>query len=290
MVNRYLFSVLISFFSISIASAQLVSDVRANQLKSSIVINYNLNCSSPCKINIDLSFNDGISWYTPSVENLSGDFGKTIYSGEHTIIWDVLKDFEEFTPNNVKFRITAEPIFGNKYDFVNIGLVPNSYNDLNNISIQFGNQSYFLSAKLCLSGLSQSYYNCDLNSVLNFNSITDNINFNNNYKVERFSILFGKSFKFKKNNKFKPMLAIGYGTYVALWGYNIFNASSFTFKSDGYAKNVNLSTEGFESQIGFKYDYYKFNFITSLNLVFSSEKTYYDCNFGIGFNLIKKKL
>jgi hypothetical protein len=272
------------------ASAQLVSNVRANQLKSSIVIYYNLNCSSPCKINLDLSFNDGISWYTPSIVNLSGDFGKSIYSGEHSIIWDVLKDFDEFTPNNVKFRISAEPIFGNKYDFVNIGLVPNSYNDLNNISIQIGNQSYFLSTKLCLSGLSKTYYNCDLNSILNFNSVTDNINFNNTYKVERFSILFGKIIKLKKYDNLKPLFAIGYGSYTALWGYNVFNASSYMLNSSGFANNINLSTKGLEGQIGIKIDFNKFNFIAALNMIFSSERKYYDCNFGIGFNLIKKKL
>jgi hypothetical protein len=293
-IKRFFISFLL-IFNFSPVIAQIVSDVSASQINNKIIVKYTLNCSEPCNIKLEVRnikgfendvFYGGV-WYLP--ENTSGDIGK-VYSGEHLITWDVLKEFNEFVYNDIRFRITAEPIFGNKYDFVNIGFVPNSYNDLNNLSIQFGSQSYFISAKFCVSSLSKSNYNCDLNSVLNFNSITDNINFNNTYKVERFSILFGKSFKFKKNNKLKPMLAIGYGSYVALWGYNIFNASSFTFKSDGYAKNVNLSTEGFESQIGFKYNYYKFNFITSFNLVFSSEKTYYDCNFGIGYNLIKKKL
>lgn len=278
-------------FTFNLVSAQIVSDIKARQEKNIIILQYRLNCVYPCNISMDISFNDGISWYTPAITNLVGDFGKSIFSGEHEIRWEVLKEFDEFVYNNIKFRINALPMFGSKYNFFNVGFIPNNYNDLANISFAIGNQKYFISTKFSLNGFSNSTYSCDLIKILNFNSNnTDNVSFNNVYKVERLSFLIGKFFMSKKNNILKPLFAIGYGSYNALWGYNVFNASNYSLVSSGFANNTSLSTKGIETQIGLKYNHSHFNFITSFNMIFSSNRNYYDCNFGIGINFIKRKL
>ena len=297
-IKKVFFILIIYLMYSNLAFAQIVSDVQASQINNKIVVKYKLNCLEPCNIKLEvrnsfsLAGNDvfyGGVWYLP--ESTSGDIGRKIYSGEHIITWDVLKELNEFDYKNIQFRVTAYPIFGSKYLFFNTGLIPNNYNDFNNISFLIGNQKYFISTKFPINGFSNATYNCDMNTILNFNSNnTDNISFNNTYKVDRFSFLIGKIFKIKKISNFKPLFAIGYGSYNALWGYNIFNASSYTLKSSGYAENSILLTKGIETQIGVKYNHSHFNFITSFNMIFSSNRYYYDCNFGIGFNLIKKKL
>ena len=106
MIKRIYF-LLIIFFQSFICSAQTVTNAVSRQEQSNIIISYNLETTSPCKISLYVSTNGGISWDGP-LKNVKGDVGDKISSGEHSITWIVLEEYKELRGDNIKFQVRAE--------------------------------------------------------------------------------------------------------------------------------------------------------------------------------------
>ena len=119
---KFVCLILYFFCAISL-HAQKVSNVSNHQEQSTIIVSYDLETKSPCKIVLYVSTNGGKIWKGPLI-NVFGDVGDNITSGSNNITWDVLEEFEEFKGTNIVFQIRAEDT---SIETVKIGKSENSF-------------------------------------------------------------------------------------------------------------------------------------------------------------------
>jgi hypothetical protein len=97
--------------------AQKVSNINYRQEQSNIIVSYDLETKTPCKVNLFVSTNGGTTWQGP-LTKVSGDAGAKIASGSHSITWNVLEEFEELRGDKIQFQVQA---FGGAIKTVVIG-------------------------------------------------------------------------------------------------------------------------------------------------------------------------
>ncbi len=90
-----------------IINAQKVSNVTFRQEQSTIIVSYDLETKTPCKISLFVSTDDGKTWQGP-LKKVTGDAGAKIASGNHSITWNVLEEFEELRGDKIKFQVRAD--------------------------------------------------------------------------------------------------------------------------------------------------------------------------------------
>jgi hypothetical protein len=86
--------------------AQTVTNVRAEQVQSDIVVTYDLESKEPCTIEVYVSPDGGRTWQGP-LSNISGDAGKNISAGAKKCRWFVLNERESFKGEGIKFKVVA---------------------------------------------------------------------------------------------------------------------------------------------------------------------------------------
>jgi hypothetical protein len=96
--------------------AQKVSNITYRQEKSSIIVSYDLETKTPCEVNLFVSTNAGTNWQGP-LKKVMGDVGDKIASGNHSISWNVLEEFEELRGDKIQFQVRAD---GNNIKIVKI--------------------------------------------------------------------------------------------------------------------------------------------------------------------------
>jgi uncharacterized protein (TIGR02145 family) len=106
MKNIILLIIMLLGFSIY---AQKVTNVSNRQEQSTIIISYNLETKTPCKIALYLSTNGGTTWHGP-LKKVSGDVGVNVSSGSKSITWNVLEEFEELKGDDIIFKVSADAI------------------------------------------------------------------------------------------------------------------------------------------------------------------------------------
>jgi uncharacterized protein (TIGR02145 family) len=87
--------------------AQKVSNINYRQVQSTIIVSYDLETKTPCKVNLFVSTNGGATWQG-TLTKVSGDVGAKIASGSHSITWNVLEEFEELRGDKIQFRVRAD--------------------------------------------------------------------------------------------------------------------------------------------------------------------------------------
>ena len=87
--------------------AQKVSNITFKQEQSKIIVSYDLETKTPCKVSLYVSTNGGIKWQGP-LKKVTGIVGDKVISGKHIIVWNVLEEFEELSGNEIKFQVRAE--------------------------------------------------------------------------------------------------------------------------------------------------------------------------------------
>jgi uncharacterized protein (TIGR02145 family) len=98
--------VLLVVLQTSFVAAQKVSNIAYRQEQSNIIVSYDLETKSPCKVNLFVSTNGGTTWQGP-LTKVSGDVGAKIASGSHSITWKVLEEFEELRGDKIQFQVRA---------------------------------------------------------------------------------------------------------------------------------------------------------------------------------------
>jgi formylglycine-generating enzyme required for sulfatase activity len=86
--------------------AQIVTGVYAEQHGNVLHIHYHLETESPCEVSLYVSL-DGCKAYTGPKLHVSGNVGKNIIGGSHTIQWDVLAEQEQLVGTNICFKVLA---------------------------------------------------------------------------------------------------------------------------------------------------------------------------------------
>jgi uncharacterized protein (TIGR02145 family) len=91
----------------SIALAQKVSNISFSQEQSTIVVSYDLEVKTPCKVSLYVSIDSGLTWQGP-LTKVSGDVGNKVCSGSRSITWSVLDEYKELRGNKIKFQVRAK--------------------------------------------------------------------------------------------------------------------------------------------------------------------------------------
>ena len=104
--NNCLFILFFCLFGFT-TYAQKVSNITYRQEQSTIIISYDLETKTPCKVNLFVSTNGGTTWQGPLIK-VTGDVGAKIASGSHTITWNVLEEFEELRGDKIQFQVRAD--------------------------------------------------------------------------------------------------------------------------------------------------------------------------------------
>ncbi len=87
--------------------AQKVTNVSNHQEQSTIVVSYDIETKTPCKIELFVSTNGGTTWQGP-LKKVNGDVGVNVSSGSKSITWNVLEEFEELSGENIVFKVSAD--------------------------------------------------------------------------------------------------------------------------------------------------------------------------------------
>jgi uncharacterized protein (TIGR02145 family) len=104
MKYKYIF---VFMFLSYLITAQKVSNVSFRQDQSTIIISYDLETKTTCKISLFVSTDDGKTWQGP-LKKVTGDAGAKIATGSHSITWNVLEEFEELRGDKIKFQVRAD--------------------------------------------------------------------------------------------------------------------------------------------------------------------------------------
>jgi len=86
--------------------SQKVSNITFKQEQSNILVSYDLETKTPCKVSLYVSTNGGTSWQGP-LKKVTGNVGDKVISGKKNIVWNVLEEFEELKGDNIKFQVKA---------------------------------------------------------------------------------------------------------------------------------------------------------------------------------------
>ncbi len=105
--SKLLLVLYITIFQIGITTyAQKVTNITFRQEQSNIIVSYDLETKTPCKVSLYVSTNGGATWQGPLIK-VTGDVGSKVVSGNHNIAWNVLEEFKELKGNNIKFQVRA---------------------------------------------------------------------------------------------------------------------------------------------------------------------------------------
>jgi hypothetical protein len=83
---------------------QKVSNVNYSQEQNNILITYSLDTKAPCTVSLFVSKNGGITWQGP-LKKVNGDIGAKIVTGNKSITWNVLEEFDELRGEKIMFQI-----------------------------------------------------------------------------------------------------------------------------------------------------------------------------------------
>ena len=104
MKYKYIF---VFMFLSCLSTAQKVSNVTFRQEQSTIIVSYDLETKTSCKISLFVSTDDGNTWQGP-LKKVTGEAGAKIASGNNSITWNVLEEFEELRGDKIKFQVRAD--------------------------------------------------------------------------------------------------------------------------------------------------------------------------------------
>ena len=116
--------VLLVVLQTSFVAAQKVSNIAYRQEQSTIIVSYDLETKTPCKVNLYMSTNGGATWQGP-LTKVSGDVGNKIATGSHSITWNGLEEFEQLSGTNIKFQVRAEELKTQTIASINKALIKN---------------------------------------------------------------------------------------------------------------------------------------------------------------------
>ena len=94
------------------------------QEQSKIVVSYDLETKTPCKVSLYVSTNGGATWQGP-LKKVTGNVGDKVISGKNSILWNVLEEFQELSGSNIKFQVRAEELKTQSIASINKAIIKN---------------------------------------------------------------------------------------------------------------------------------------------------------------------
>jgi len=104
--------------------SQKVSNITFKQEQSNILVSYDLETKTPCKVSLFVSINGGATWQGP-LKKVTGNVGDKVISGKKNIVWNVLEEFQELSGSNIKFQVRAEELKIQSIASINKAIIKN---------------------------------------------------------------------------------------------------------------------------------------------------------------------
>ena len=120
---KQIFLILIALNAFATYS-QKVSNITFKQEQSNIVVYYDLETKTPCKVSLFVSINGGATWQGP-LKKVTGNVGDKVISGKNSILWNVLEEFQELSGSNIKFQVRAEELKTQSIASINKAIIKN---------------------------------------------------------------------------------------------------------------------------------------------------------------------
>ena len=96
--------IILLIIATKLAISQNVTNVQVEQIGKKVHVTYTLDKTAD--ITLHLSTDGGVTYSEP-LKQVSGDVGKNIPAGTHTIVWDVLAEKEKLVGENIVFKVKA---------------------------------------------------------------------------------------------------------------------------------------------------------------------------------------
>jgi formylglycine-generating enzyme required for sulfatase activity len=99
--------IILLIIATKLAFSQNVTNVQVEQIGKKVHITYTLD--KIADITLHLSTDGGVTYSEP-LKQVTGDVGKNIPVGTHTIVWDVLAENDKLVGDNIVFKVKADPL------------------------------------------------------------------------------------------------------------------------------------------------------------------------------------
>ncbi len=143
-INKFILLSLLFLIGAVNSYAQKVSNISSRQEQNTIIVSYDLDTPTPCKISLYVSTDGGNIWQGP-LKKIDSNYTESVTKGTHEIIWNVLEEFEELSGDNIVFQVKVdnnvyiddnnslnyeieEKIFKTKIDKLNLAIKQNPKN------------------------------------------------------------------------------------------------------------------------------------------------------------------
>lgn len=99
---------IVLIWSLSLYSQSQVTNINVYQEYKTIAVEYDYIQTGTfnCKISLLWTSDDGVNWFNCNA--IEGDFGIGVKTGRRKIVWDVLKEFEEFNGEGIQFKVFSD--------------------------------------------------------------------------------------------------------------------------------------------------------------------------------------
>jgi len=182
-----------------------------------------------------------------------------------------------------------------KYFFMNFGVVANDIGNLETVMASMGGRKIFLRVKFNpkMLGKSDNYSTNFISNELEITNSGKVTNFpsstgyyyvvNDQIASNRQSATLGTSFG---GGKLRFYLGGGYGERLNLWSLNLNSYNNNFISRNIWAKNINQSWKGIETEVGIFLKLGKFNIMGGVSAIFDSNQSnpFIDCHLGFGFS------
>jgi tetratricopeptide (TPR) repeat protein len=106
-INKFITLSLLFLLGVVNIYAQKVSNISSRQEQNTIIVSYDLDTPTPCKISLYVSTDGGNNWQGP-LKKIDNNYTESVTKGTHEVIWKVLEEFEELSGDNIVFQVKAD--------------------------------------------------------------------------------------------------------------------------------------------------------------------------------------
>lgn len=236
------------FFCFSPVYSQTISKIRTVQAGNNIIINYSISgarFNQAFNVSVYVSKDGGRTFQGP-LSAVSGDVGKNVTPGNKKITWEVFREVSDLE-GDIVFDVRAEVI---EEEIKRSWFVSYSGNLIAPAGLSFGQvgkTSWYISAKLSPSFLTETTYICDNEKVINYTGEGYYI-FDDETIVSCYLLSAGLIFQSGRN--FFIYTGAGYGSKSLIWHINEYTYPDDQSAGDFYVQHTGHSYSGFEAEAG----------------------------------------
>ena len=249
MKNLQKWLIIAAFVSLgSTVYAQSISNIKSFVKGNSIEVQYvvkGLKLNQTLNVSLFVSRDGGITFQGPMVE-VTGDVGEKIFNGQHSILWEAMKEMPLENANTV-FDVRGEVVSEKMKKNLFVAYAGNLVTPLGIRVGMLGGVGWYIAGQSNTNpGLTGSYTYED-GTITDYDQFSW-YEFTGEHKVSAFMALGGITWQVGRN--FFMYGGAGYGKEVTLYEINEYSCDGDTPLGVNYAKDTNANEVGVALELG----------------------------------------